>query len=61
MKMRIKLNVPVFIFEYELFVGDKTFGYFCNLKRIHINMSVHNEIRKVTTHRLSEMKLRGKK
>lgn len=25
------------------------------------NMSVHNEIRKVTTHRLSEMKLRGEK
>ena len=24
-------------------------------------MSVHNEIRKVTTHRLSEMKLRGEK
>jgi 3-methyl-2-oxobutanoate hydroxymethyltransferase len=39
----------------------KWFGYFCRVDSIKLIMSVHKEIRKVTTHRLSEMKLRGEK
>lgn len=39
----------------------KTFGYFCRQQLKQKTMSVQKEIRKVTTHRLSEMKLRGEK
>lgn len=43
------------------FVQYNSFGYFCSTILIPVTMSVHKEIRKVTTHRLSEMKLRGEK
>jgi 3-methyl-2-oxobutanoate hydroxymethyltransferase len=45
----------------SLFCYGKTFGYFCLLNLIERIMAVQSEIKKVTTHRLSEMKLRGEK
>lgn len=45
--------------EFLFFAIPKALPNFVGLKQN--KMSVHNEVRKVTTHRLSEMKLRGEK
>lgn len=48
--------------QNPLFLGiQKGLASFVLLNRIKNIMSVHKEVRKVTTHRLSEMKLRGEK